>query len=75
MEAKRGAAYTVERIVFDEFARGELEGEPKAAAVFSGTWEQCMRYWEQFASGLQDAEGPAENQSYSRGIFWRIIGE
>lgn len=71
---EEGPVYEVQQISFDEFSRDNLTGEMKFQTVFrSRDAKEALRYWQSYASGVNDYEGPFENQNLSRAHFFRIV--
>lgn len=70
---KNETIYRVEMLKFDEFERGTLTGRREPVIAYTGTWEQCAKYWRDYASGFQDYDGPATGQNYSAAYYWRIV--
>ena len=65
--------FRVESVTLDELERGVLTGEPTVTERFTGTFDECARYFAHWCTGEHDGEYLTSNQDHGRGTFYRIV--
>ena len=66
--------YEVQKIEFGEYTPNVFDVVgAKFTVVYHGTYEDCLTYWEKYASGKNDYEGVCANQNFSSALFYRIV--
>lgn len=66
--------YEVQKIELGEYTPNVFEVVgARFTTVCKGSYENCLAYWQKYASGKNDEEGVCANQNFSSALFYRIV--